>query len=165
MAFKIRSICSSDYDSIIAVIDAWWGGRPMAGMLPRLFFKHFQETSFIADVEGKTAGFLVGFLSPSYPEEAYIRFAGVHPDYRQAGIGRALYKRFVEVVCKKNRKVVRCVTSPANVNSIAFHRQVGFEIEASKNQAGDIHVHTDYDGPGEDRVLFKMELDSTEHRP
>jgi hypothetical protein len=26
---------------VIAVIDEWWGGRPMAGMLPRLFFDHF----------------------------------------------------------------------------------------------------------------------------
>ena len=35
-----------DYFPIIQDIDAWWGGRPMAGMLPRLFFEHFQLTSY-----------------------------------------------------------------------------------------------------------------------
>jgi GNAT superfamily N-acetyltransferase len=160
MTLQIRSVSPSDYDSIITVVDAWWGGRQMATMLPKLFFKHFQETSFVAEIDGEPVGFLIGFLSATYPDEAYIHFAGVHPDYRKVGIGRLLYTRFFEVVYKKERKVVRCVTSPVNVNSIAFHRQMGFEIEPSTKQSGDIPIHRNYDGPGEDRVLFKMKLDS-----
>jgi L-amino acid N-acyltransferase YncA len=84
----------------------------------------------------------------------------VHPDHRKAGIGRSLYKRFFEVVCKKERKVVRCVTSPVNVNSIAFHRRIVFDLEPGTEQSGDIPIHPNYDGPGEDRVLFKKKLRS-----
>jgi RimJ/RimL family protein N-acetyltransferase len=41
------------------------------------------------------------------------------------------------------------VTSPANTESIAFHEALGFQAE---------RVAHDYDGPGEDRVLFVKTL-------
>ncbi len=44
---------------------------------------------------------------------------------------------------------MRCVTSPANEGSVAFHEALGFEAE---------RVAHDYDGPGEDRVLFVKTL-------
>jgi len=40
---------------------------------------------------------------------------------------------------------VRCITSPTNVASVAFHQALGFEVE---------DVAQDYDGRGESRVLF-----------
>jgi hypothetical protein len=43
-------------------------------------FVHFRDTSFIGEMNDNLIGFLVGFLSPSVPEEAYIHFVGVHPD-------------------------------------------------------------------------------------
>jgi hypothetical protein len=56
---RIRQLRASDFAPVIAVIDEWWGGRPMARMLPRLFFDHFTDTSFAADRDGTLAGFLV----------------------------------------------------------------------------------------------------------
>ena len=76
---RIRPLRPSDHAPVIAVIDEWWGGRPMAQMLPRLFFDHFTDTSFAADRDDVLAGFLVGFMSPARPGEAYIHFVGVHP--------------------------------------------------------------------------------------
>jgi ribosomal protein S18 acetylase RimI-like enzyme len=85
---EIRSVKGSDYYVISPLINEWWGGRQMSDMLPKLFFDHFKNTSFIAEKDGKIVGFLIGFLSQTYPEEAYIHFVGVHPDYRKSGIGR-----------------------------------------------------------------------------
>ncbi|MEW5723848.1 MAG: GNAT family N-acetyltransferase [Thermodesulfobacteriota bacterium] len=154
----IRLVEAADYEPIIAVVDQWWGGRRMAAMLPKLFFEHFRETSFVAESEGERVGFLIGFLSPSHPAEAYIHFVGVHPDYRKIGLGRGLYEHFFELVKRKGRHKVRCVTSPVNTNSIAFHRRLGFLMEPGREYAGDIPIHRHYDGPGEDRVLFVKEL-------
>jgi ribosomal protein S18 acetylase RimI-like enzyme len=115
-------------------------------MLPKLFFLHFEGTSFVAeDGDGKLVAFLIGFLSQTDAEEAYIHFVGVAPEQRGSGLGRALYERFFEVVRADGRTRVRCVTSPANTESIAFHESLGFAVES---------VAKDYDGPGEDRVLF-----------
>jgi ribosomal protein S18 acetylase RimI-like enzyme len=147
---EIRHAQPSDYGRVIGRVNAWWGGRDMAPMLPKLFFVHFEGTSFVVDdADGQLAGFLIGFHSQSSPEEAYIHFVGVAPEQRGNGIGRALYERFFAEARADGRAVVRCVTSPVNEDSIAFHQALGFEIE---------RVAEDYDGPGEDRVLLVRRL-------
>jgi ribosomal protein S18 acetylase RimI-like enzyme len=144
-AVAVRHAKPSDYGRVIGRINVWWGGRDMAPTLPRLFFLHFEGTSFVAEEGEQLAGFLCGFLSQTDEEEAYIHFVGVSPERRGEGIGRTLYERFFEEVRDQGRSVVRCVTSPANQASVAFHRALGFEVD---------RVAEDYDGPGEDRVLL-----------
>ena len=59
----------------------------MAPMLPKLFFIHFEGTSFVAeDEEGELRGFVCGFLSQTAADEAYIHFVGVEPGARGDGL-------------------------------------------------------------------------------
>lgn len=147
---EIRHAEPADYGRVIGRVNAWWGGRDMAPMLPRLFFVHFEGTSYVVDDDdGQLAAFLIGFLSQADPEEAYIHFVGVAPGHRGEGLGRRLYERFFADASGQGRRRVRCVTSPANEPSVAFHHAMGFEVEK---------VAHDYDGPGEDRVLFVKTL-------
>ena len=119
-------------------------------MLPKLFFIHFDGTSFVAENSGgELLGFLCGFLSQPDDDEAYIHFVGVAPEERGGGLGRALYERFFDEARSQRRSVVRCVTSPVNERSVAFHQALGFEVERTV---------PDYDGPGEDRVLLVKRL-------
>jgi ribosomal protein S18 acetylase RimI-like enzyme len=143
VAAVIRHAEPADYARVIAVVDDWWGGREMAAMLPKLFFVHFRDTSFVAEEDGRLAGFLCGFRSQTFDDEAYIHFVGVDPAQRGSGLGRLLYERFFEAA--RPRTVVRAVTSPVNESSVAFHRALGFEVE---------RVDDDYDGRGEARVLL-----------
>ena len=151
MTLEIRRAHPADYARVIAVLDEWWGGRRMREMLPKLFFVHFSDTSFVAERDGELAGFLVGFLSQSEPDEAYVHFVGVNPNERGTGLGRELYERFFAVARAQGRRRVSCVTSPANTGSLAFHEALGFEH--GPPQAG-------YDGPGEDRVVLTRSLES-----
>ncbi len=149
-AVAIRHAKPSDYGRVIGLVNVWWGGREMAPMLPKLFFIHFEGTSFVAETaDGDLVGFVCGFLSQTADDEAYIHFVGIDPEARGSGLGRALYERFFEEVRADGRSVVRCVTSPANERSVAFHESLGFEVE---------RVVPDYDGPGEDRVLLVKRL-------
>ena len=76
----------------------------MAPMLPQLFFLHFEGTSFVAeDGDGRLAGFLVGFLSQTDPDDAYVHFVGVAPEQRGSGLGRELYERFFEAAREAGR--------------------------------------------------------------
>ena len=143
----LRHAEAGDYARVIDVIDHWWGGRPMAAMLPKIFFVHFRDTSFVAEDSEGLAGFLCGFRSQTHADEAYIHFVGVDPARRGSGLGRRLYERFFEAVAP--RTVVRAVTSPVNERSVAFHQALGFEIE---------RVDEDYDGRGEARVLLVKHL-------
>ena len=148
-AIAVRGADAGDYDRIAPVVDEWWGGRAMIDMLPRLFFVHFRDTAFVAEDGPELAGFLAGFLSQTRPDEAYIHFAGVAPGHRGRGVGRLLYDRFFAVARERSRSVVRCVTSPVNERSVAFHRALGFEVE---------RIAENYDGRGGDRVLMSKRL-------
>ncbi|WP_181538213.1 GNAT family N-acetyltransferase [[Anoxybacillus] calidus] len=154
----IRHVSPEDYHNIIHVLNDWWGGRQMADMLPKLFFIHFQETSFVALAQDQIIGFLVGFVSQTYPDEAYIHFIGVHPEYRKRKIASKLYELFFEKMKEKGCQLVRCVTSPINRTSIAFHTRMGFEIETGDRVVDGISVFSNYDGRGNDRVLFVKHL-------
>ena len=150
MAVTIRHVQPSDYARVIQHVNEWWGGREMAPMLPRLFFIHFESTSFVADREdGTLAGFLIGFLSQTDPETAYVHFIGVAPDERGSGLGRELYEHFFETAQRSGRTLVRCVTAPENADSLAFHDALGFEREG---------VAPNYDGAGASRVLLAKRL-------
>ena len=130
---EIRHANPSDYGRVIQHVNAWWGGREMAPMLPKLFFLHFEGTSFVAeDDEGKLVAFLIGFLSQTDPDEAYIHFVGVAPEHRGSGVGRELYERFFAVVAAQGRTRVRCVTSPVERGLVAFHESLGFRPRASR---------------------------------
>jgi ribosomal protein S18 acetylase RimI-like enzyme len=156
---QIRNVKSSDYDVISPLINEWWGGRQMSDMLPKLFFVHFKNTSFIAENDGELVGFLIGFLSQSDKDAAYIHFVGVNPDYRKNNIGSQLYHEFFKEIKKNNISVVRAVTSPVNKVSIAYHRKMGFEIEKGDKEVDGVSVFSDYDGLGQDRVLFVKRID------
>jgi ribosomal protein S18 acetylase RimI-like enzyme len=146
----IRHARPSDYGRVIGVLNDWWGGREMAPMLPRLFFVHFEGTSFVAeDADGRLAGFICGFLSQTHADEAYVHFVGVDPDFRGEGVGFTLYERFFDAVRSAGRSVVRCVTAPQNEASVAFHERLGFEVE---------RVEDDYDGAGGSRVLLRRSI-------
>ena len=145
---SVRPAEPSDYARVISVVDQWWGGRAMAAMLPKLFFIHFRDTSFVGERGGgELAGFLCGFRSQTFEDEAYVHFVGVDPEQRGSGLGRTLYACFFEAVAP--RTVVRAVTSPVNEQSLAFHRALGFEVD---------RVDEDYDGRGESRVLLVKRL-------
>ena len=153
-----RNVRELDYLPVISIIDNWWGGRHMADMLPKLFFQHFQDTSFIAEQDGQIIGFLIGLVSQTIPTEAYVHFIGVHPDYRKDGVAKSLYQMFFEKVREKGCDVVRCVTSPINKTSIAFHTRIGFQIEKGTGEVDGVPVTMNYDGIRQDRVLFVKEL-------
>lgn len=156
---EVLMIQPSDYDLVIGLVNEWWGGRQMADMLPRLFFKHFNETSLIVKQGQEVLGFLIGFISPQDAKQAYVHFVGVNPSVRKNNIGKRLYVTFFEIVKEQGVERVECVTAPTNHQSIRFHTKLGF-TPLKGDACNDIGVpyFKDYDGYQEDRVLFRMML-------
>jgi pimeloyl-ACP methyl ester carboxylesterase/GNAT superfamily N-acetyltransferase len=143
---KIRAPLESDHPRVVAVLNDWWGGRDLGHLLPRLYFQHFNDTSFIVEQDKQLVAFLIGFMSQSEPGVAYIHFVGVHPAWRQHGLAHALYERFFEKARARGAREIHCVTAPVNAGSIAFHKRLGFKPS---------EPIADYDGAGGDRVAFK----------
>lgn len=155
----VRLARSADHGPIVEVIPAWWGGRDLRYAVPRLFLEHFVNTSFVMEHDGRMVGFIVGFLSPSRPEEGYAHFLGVDPAYHGRGIGRRLYERFFEVCRRNGRTIVRACTSPINKASVGFHKKMGFSLASGDGESDGIPFINDYNRPGDHKVEFIKRLD------
>lgn len=155
---SVRNINEFDFEKISFKLNDWWEGRNMSDMLPRLFFKFFKNTSYVFKNDDEIVGFLIGFISQSNKKLGYVHFIGVNPNFRNKNIGRKLYTVFFEKMKQCKVEEIQCVTSIVNKKSIQFHRKIGFDIMEGDAVKDDISYFNDYDGKGEDRVLFSKTL-------
>ena len=156
-----RRPVEDDHRRIVGLVDEWWGGRSLQHLLPRLWFQHFTGTSWIADADdGRVAGFIVGFVSPDHPGQAYVHMIGTDPNLRRRGLGRELYRRFVDDVASRGVREVRAITWAANRASIAFHRSLGFRLYdgPGTTRIYGVPAFADYDAEADDKVLLVRDL-------
>ena len=156
-----RHPTEADHPRIVGIVDEWWGGRRMRSLLPRLWFQHFAGTSWIAEAgDGRLEGFVVAFISQDDPTTGYVHMIAADPNHRRGGIGRALYERVFADLFSRGVRRVTAVTWPGNRQSVAFHRAIGFRVEdgpGTQNLYG-TPAYADYDGDGDDRVVFVRDL-------
>ncbi|WP_405479445.1 GNAT family N-acetyltransferase [Streptomyces sp. NBC_00009] len=158
---EVRPAHVRDHPALVRHVQNWWGdsrsparARELSRLLPKVFLQFFAGTSLVVEGEAGIRAFLVGFHSADNDTEAYIHFVGVDPELRGRGVARGLYEAFFRQAAGAGRREVRAITSPGNTGSIAFHRAMGFTLERGDREIDGVPVHSDYDGPGEDRVCF-----------
>lgn len=161
----MRQALDSDHGTIVECVQKWWDdsrtpdqARELSLLLPRLFLQFFSSTSLVLEDDTGIKAFLVGFHSADNEHEAYIHFVGVDPELRGQGVARRLYEAFLQRAAEAGRTEARAITSPANTGSIAFHRAMGFDLEEGDREIDGLPVHSDYDGPGQDRVCFRKKI-------
>ena len=158
---RFRRPVEADHRFVVGRVDEWWGGRQLHQLLPRLWLQHFTGTSWIVeDDDGTTIGFLVGFISPDHPDQAYVHMVATNPNRRGEGLGRALYERFFEDMRGRGVHQVNAITWPGNRVSVGFHRAMGFtpyDGPGTQRLYG-TPAYADYDAEGDDRVLFSRAL-------
>jgi GNAT superfamily N-acetyltransferase len=157
---RFRHPSDADHPGISRRVDEWWGGRRVHQQLPRLWFQHFTGTSLIAEADGRTAGFLVGFISPDHPDTACVHLASVDPNLRRRGVGRAMYETFFDLARERGATRVQAIASPGDPVATGFHRAMGFRAEDGPGTQPiyGVPAYADYDYAGEDRVVFVLEL-------
>lgn len=161
----LRQATVSDHGTIVECVQQWWGdsrtpdqARELSLLLPKLFLQFFSGTSLVLEDGSGINGFLIGFYAADNDAEAYIHFVGVDPKLRGQGVARRLYTAFFQRAAVQGRTEVRAITSPNNTGSIAFHLAMGFSLESGDSEVDGVPVHTDYDGPGHDRVCFYQKI-------
>ena len=154
----IRHAQPRDWEPVTAAMPQWWGGRDLRALLPRVFFEHFRDTSFVAEYEERPVAFLVGFLCPTHDDEAYVHFVGVDPAWRRVGLARDLYGRFYETARVAGRSRVRAVTSVVNRDSIAFHQRLGFVLLPGEFEVDGLPAYGEPSVPEGAVVHFELRL-------
>ena len=147
-----RTADPSDSDAVIAAITDWWPGIHMVHAVCPQLFEHFGNTCIIVEDDDGLIGFLVGFMSQRFSDAGYVHYAGVRPGHRGAGLGTEMYTRFAHVTRDHGKTEVLAETGAWNVQSIAFHKRVGFTLEPGDEIVDGIPVHHDTTGHGFDYV-------------
>ena len=155
----LRNVKPSDHEKVMSVIPEWWNGRDLSSSALKIFFIHFNNSCFVAEIDSELVGFLIGFMSQSEKDVGYAHLGGVHPEYRKTGIARLLLDEFIQTCKINNRSIVKSCTAPINRLSIDFHRQMGFTIEQGDGFIEGVPVTLDYLGKGSHKVLFKKEIE------
>ncbi|WP_020500284.1 GNAT family N-acetyltransferase [Sciscionella marina] len=136
---RARGPDPADHQVIVEHFPRWWsdsrsvsGAGELAGLVQPLFLEHFADTSLVVhDDSGELAAFLIALLSQSKPNESYIHFVGIDPEYRGKGIGKTMYEWFFATARKHDRDTVSAITGQDNHGSIAFHTNMGFSVDTS----------------------------------
>ncbi len=154
-----RTAESGDAAAVAQAIDDWWPGKHMVHAVCPQLFEHLGDTCALAEQDGELVGFLVGFVSQRMPRTGYVHYAGVHPGRRGLGIGRELYRRFSTAMAGRGCTRLYAETGTWNVDSIAFHRSLGFTLEPGDETIDGLPVHHDAAGVGFDFVVMVKHID------
>jgi ribosomal protein S18 acetylase RimI-like enzyme len=152
-----RHPVEADHAGLVGLIDDWHGGRRVHGAFGRFLLRHFSATSLLAEADGgRVASYLVGFVSPDLPAEAFVHSAAVNPNRRRQGIGRELYRRFELLAAQRGAERLVVHVWPGDPIAVAFHRGIGFDPQTGPGTMAlyGTPAYPDYDFPGEDRAIF-----------
>ena len=148
-----------DAPAVAAAIDGWWSHAHMVhGVCPQLF-QHMGDTCLIVEDGGEMIAFLVGFMSQRLPACGYVHYTGVRPDLRGRGIGREMYRRFAALTRARGRSEVFAEVGTWNVDSIAFHRRVGFVLLPGDDVLDGMPMFHDTGSRGIDYIEMVWRLD------
>ena len=161
---RLRRPTEADYRGIATVVDDWWDGKVIQGLLPRLWFRHFAGTSWIAEIADprhqagapSVAGFLIGYLSPADPAIGVVQAVGVDPRWRRIGVGRALVEAFADDAGTARATVLETLIWPGNRRALPFLAALGFgpDPDPDARPIYGIPAIEGYDFGTEDRARF-----------
>lgn len=129
-----------------------------------IFTKFFQDTVLVAEKENNRSkdliGFVLGLISQTNPEEAYIHLLCVDYYWREKGIAPTLIKEFFKVVKERGCKRVTLITKPVNKKAINFYIKLGFKKNPGYKTVtiNGEEVVKDYNGKGEHMIVFQKTL-------
>ncbi|MER6418807.1 GNAT family N-acetyltransferase [Streptomyces sp. NPDC001137] len=146
MAVRITPAQVTDIQQVLADHPRYWGERDLRELHLLALVQEFGETCLVARSDDGILGYLIGFVTPG--GTGYVHLIATRDDARGSGLGRELYGAFTEAARRQGAVRLKAITSLGNKGSVAFHRSLGFEVR----------VEEDYNGPGEDRVVFSRAI-------
>lgn len=147
MTESIEQATVADLRQVVADHGRYWRERDLRALHLSAIVQEFGDTCLVARSTDGIRGYLFGFVTPS--GVGYVHLIATRDDARGTGLGRRLYAAFIDAARAGGANRLKAITSTANAGSIAFHRGLGFVAETVE----------DYDGPGQDRVVFTRPLD------
>jgi ribosomal-protein-alanine N-acetyltransferase len=103
--------------------------------------------SFLAESEGRIAGYILFWLLPG---EIDIHNIAVHKEFRRRGLGRSLLENVIIEARKRGSTRITLEVRKSNVAAQALYESVGFTVSGIRKGY--------YSDDGEDALLMTLEL-------
>lgn len=120
--FMIRKVTPMDIDAIMHIeVESFtlpWSRESYLGELKNNF-----ATYLVGDYEGEVIGY--GGIWVVF-EEAHITNVAVAPEYRKAGVGRALMEELERAARSKAAHRIVLEVRPSNIAALALYRGLGY---------------------------------------
>lgn len=118
-----------------------------------LLCHHFADTASVAEVDGRLAGFVVGYRPPPTPDTVFVWQIAVDADHRGAGLGLALLRDLADRTTSEGVRHLEATVTASNTASTrlfrAFAQASGAELTVSPLFAAD-------DFPGDDHEAEEL---------
>lgn len=125
-----------------------------------LFTRYFANTCFVAEMDNKIVGYILGFISQLEKNVAYIHNICISPDFRRKKIGSSLYQKFFQNMKKEECQRVFLIINPVNKLSISYHESLGFNAlkEGEEIYIEGVRASKNYNGPGKHMLVMCKSL-------
>jgi L-amino acid N-acyltransferase YncA len=148
MQITIRPYSRDDAPAILAIVNynilhttALYDYAPRSLAQQELIFEEKLKKGFpiyVAVIDNDVVGF--GYYSEFRFREAYKFTAEhsvyAHPNWQRKGIGNRLLLQLIETAKKQGLHTLIGVVDAENIDSIAFHERMGFEIKGVLHETG-----------------------------
>jgi ribosomal protein S18 acetylase RimI-like enzyme len=144
---EIRSLEPQDFDALMELEETLFGVKGEKTLGPfyvRLCCDFYGDTSFIVRIDGKPVGYLLSFLRD---REAYCTTLAIVPEYQRTRVVHHLIRAFISAIAYRADSVWFTVDE-ANTDARALHATLG---------ARELEVRDAYYGPGETRIVSRLE--------
>src|SRR5262249_54436881 len=119
------SICTDqDYSQILNELHEFWGARDTRHLHHPFLVHEFGNSAFVIRTGAQSVAYLFGFLPQTEPV-GYVHTVAVRASARRRRLGQQLFGHFVEFARRHGCKHVKAITTPSNLESIAFHKSLG----------------------------------------
>jgi ribosomal protein S18 acetylase RimI-like enzyme len=145
--FEVRKLTTTDFESLARLEQEVFGAQGEAVLCPhylRLCCEFFADTCFLVLADGEPVGYLLSFLRD---REVYCTTLAIAPAYQRTRAVALAIRAFLSAVLDR---VDSCwfTVEEDNLAARNLHRMLG---------AVDVEVRRDFYGPGDDRIVSRID--------
>jgi len=148
---QILNCSQQDYNQILDELHEFWGARDVRQLHHPFLIHEFGNSAFVIRRGTQVVAYLFGFISQTEPV-GYVHTVAVRTSARRQHLAHKLFGHFVEFARRHGCRHVKAITTPANLDSIAFHKSLGMQLLGAPIDA--LPMIADYAGRGAPRVVF-----------